>query len=51
MEKEGVFRKLYGYYSVTPGARGLISVMHRLGKEMFDDMKKDGVNAVLLVST
>jgi len=51
MEKEGVFRKLYGYYYVTPGARGLISVMHRVGKEMFDDMKKDGVDAVLLVST
>lgn len=51
MEKEGVFRKLYGYFYVTPGARGLISVMHRLGKEMFDDMKKDGVNAVLLVQT
>lgn len=51
MEKEGVVHKLYDHFYATPGARGLISVMHRLGKEMFDDMKEHGVNAVLLVST
>jgi len=51
MEKEGVFSKLHPYFYVTPGARGLISVMHRLGTEIILDMKADGVNAVLLVGT
>jgi len=51
MEKEGVFARLHSYYYVTPGARGLLSVMHRLGREMILDMKADGVDAVLLVST
>jgi len=51
MEKEAVFARLYHYYYVTPGARGLISVMERIGKEMVTDLKADGVDAVLLVST
>lgn len=51
MEKEGVFASLYPYYYVTPGARGLISVMHRIGTEIVTELKADGVDAVLLVST
>ncbi len=51
MEKEDVFASLHPYFYVTPGARGLISVMHRLGTEIILDMKADGVNAVLLVAT
>ena len=51
MEKEGVFAKLYPYYYVTPGARGLISVMHRIGTEVVTELKAEGVDAVLLVST
>ena len=51
MEKEGVFRKLYSHFYVTPGPRGLLSVMHRLGTEMAHDMKANGVDGALLVST
>jgi glycine reductase len=51
MEKEGVFAGLYPYYYVTPGARGLISVMHRIGGEIVDELKANGVEAVLMVST
>lgn len=51
MEKEGIFGRLYPYYYVTPGARGLISVMHRIGKEIVGELKAGGVNAVLLVAT
>ena len=51
MEKEGLFAKLYPYYYVVPGARGLLSIMHNIGKEMALDMKADGVDGVLLVST
>lgn len=51
MEKEGVFARLYPYYYVTPGARGLISVMHRIGKEIVTELKDEGADAVLLVAT
>lgn len=51
LEREGVFARLYPYFYVTPGPRGLLSVMHRLGREMLLEMKADGVDAVLLVST
>ncbi len=51
MENEGVFARLYPYYYGVPGARGLISDMHRVGKEMVLDMKAQGVDAVLLVAT
>ncbi len=51
LEREGAFAKLYPYYYVTPGARGLISTMQRISKELVLDMKADGVDAVLLVST
>ena len=51
MEKEGVFAKLYPCFYTTPGINGLISVMQRLGKEIVSDMKAEGMDAVLLVST
>jgi len=51
LEREGTFARLYPYYYVTPGARGLISIMTRMGREMMLEMKADGVDAVLLVST
>lgn len=51
MEREGVFRKLYSSFYGTPGARGLLSVMHRLGNHMAVEMKSNGVEGVLLVST
>ena len=51
LEKEGVYARLYPYFYTTPGINGLISVMQRLGEEMVSDMKTEGVDAVLLVST
>lgn len=51
MEREGIFARLYPYYYVVPGARGLISVMHRIGREMFLDMKAQGVDGVIQVDT
>ena len=51
MVKEGLFAGLSDHFYCTPGARGLLSVMHRLGQEMALDMKANGVDGVLLVST
>ncbi len=51
MEKEGVFASLYPYFFITPGSRGVISVMQRIGEEMITELKANGVDAVLLVST
>jgi glycine/betaine/sarcosine/D-proline reductase family selenoprotein B len=51
MEREGRFKKLYPYYYVTPGTRGLLSAMHRFGREMALDMKAGGVDAAVLVSS
>ena len=51
LERAGVFAKLYPYFYTTPGINGLISVMERLGSEMVADMKAEGVDAILLVST
>jgi glycine reductase len=51
LEREGVFRKLYPYFYSTPGCGGLVSAMQTIGREMVSDMKAEGVDAVLLVST
>ncbi len=51
LEREGVFGNLYPYFYTIPGINGLISVMQHLGKEIASDMKAEGVDAALLVST
>jgi len=51
LEREGAFAKLYPYFYTTTGCNGLISVMTRLGQEMVADMKAEGVDIALLVST
>jgi glycine reductase len=50
-EKEGAFGRLYPYFYSATGATALTSVMQRIGREMASDMKSEGINAVLLVST
>jgi glycine reductase complex component B subunit gamma len=50
LEREGVFARIHPYFYVTPGSRGLISAMERMGKEMCLDMKAHGVDAALVVS-
>lgn len=51
MEREGIFGKLYSYFYGTTGVLGTVSAMQTIGRGIALDMKKDGVNAVLLVST
>lgn len=51
MIKEGLFSRLHSDFYCTPGARGLLSTMHRLGREMALEMQAGGVDGVLLVST
>jgi betaine reductase len=51
LERKNVFGRLYPYFYVTPGNMALISAMQAIGREMLRDMKTEGVDGVLLVST
>ncbi len=51
MIREGLFSRLHSHFYCTPGARGLLSMMHHLGQEMALEMQAGGVDGVLLVST
>jgi len=51
LEREGAFKKLYPYFYGTTGVEGTITDMEAIGRSMATDMKAEGVDAVLLVST
>lgn len=51
MEKEGVFRKLYGKFFTTVGNGTPVANAKRFGAEIAAKLKKDGVDAVILTST
>jgi len=51
MEREGIFPSLYPYFYATSGGGGTISDMQAIGKGMAQDIKAEGLDAVLLVST
>ena len=51
LEREGAFGRLYPYFYATTGVQALMSTMQVIGKEMALDMKTEGVDAALLVST
>jgi len=53
LEAEGVIGpgKLYPAYYVIPGNQGSPSVMRRVGQEIAADLKREGVEGVLLVAT
>ena len=51
LEREGVFASLYPCFYGTTGVGGWITAMRAIGREMAQDMKTEGVDAVLLVST
>lgn len=51
LKKEGKFGRLYPYFYMTTGNVARISAMQAIGKEMALDMKAEGVDGVLLVST
>jgi len=51
LEREKAFARLYPYFYATSGAAGLVSDIRAIGMTMVRDMKAEGVDAVLLVST
>ena len=51
LEREGSFARLYPDYYMTTGVNAAIPVMQQIGREMVADMKAEGVDAALLVST
>jgi len=51
LEREGAFKKLYPYFYGTTGVEGEVPSMEAIGRGMGADMKAEGVDAVLLVST
>ena len=51
MEKEGVFASLYPYFYTTSGCNASIPNMQRIGREMVADMRAEGVDGVIMVST
>ncbi len=51
LEKEGVFGRLYGYYYSTVGTGTPVKNCSRFGTEIAEQLKADGVDAVILTST
>lgn len=51
MEKEGVFKKLYGSFSTTVGNGTSIANAKKFGTAIGAKLKEDGVDAVILTST
>lgn len=51
LQEKGVFARLYPYFYVTAGVNSFTDDMQRIGEEMAGDMKKEGINGALLVST
>jgi glycine reductase complex component B subunit gamma len=51
LEKEGCIGRLYDYYYVTTGNMANIKTMARIGAEMAQDIKAQGIQAVILTAT
>jgi len=51
LERDGVIGRLYDHYYVTTGNMANIKMMTKLGAEMAQDMKRQGVEAVILTAT
>lgn len=51
MERENVFKRVYPSFYSTVGVVGSVMAMQVIGREMVLDMKAEGVDAVILVST
>jgi betaine reductase len=51
MEKNGIIGKLHGEFISTCGRSNPLSNTRRLGREMAEKVKKEGVDAVILTST
>lgn len=51
LEKEGAFAGLYPYHYSTTGVGALYSDMQAIGLEMVQEMKAEGIDAAIMVST
>lgn len=51
LARDGAFARLFPYFYMTSGCNGAIPIMERIGREMVANMKAEGVDAALLVST
>lgn len=51
LEQEGAIGKLYDHYLVTTGVMTSLENAKKMGRGMAEQLKKDGVDAVLLTST
>ena len=51
MEREGVFAKLHPAFYATTGVLATVTAMKAIGEGIVADMKKEGVDATILVST
>jgi glycine reductase len=51
LEKEGIIGRLYDAYYVTTGNMANIKTMARIGAEMAQDMRAQGIQAVILTAT
>ena len=51
LAREGEFARLYPYFYMTSGCNSAIPFMQRIGREMVANMKAEGVDGALLVST
>jgi glycine/betaine/sarcosine/D-proline reductase family selenoprotein B len=51
LEKEGVIGKLHGYYYATVGNGTSVANARSYGKKIAEELKNDGVDAVILTST
>ena len=50
-EDHRMIAKLYPFYYVVPGNQGAPSVIRRIGQEIANDLREEGVDGSLLVST
>lgn len=51
VEKEKLIGHLNGYFYVTPGVQASVNTMQQLGREMAEEMKAEGVQGAIMVST
>lgn len=51
LARDGAFARLFPYFYMTSGCNAAIPIMQRIGREMVANMKAEGVDAALLVST
>jgi glycine reductase complex component B subunit gamma len=51
LEQDGIIGRLYNFYYVTTGNMATIKAMARIGAEMAQDMRVQGVQAVILTAT